>query len=141
MSDTTTVDMSLQQSCDAAMLHANVEVRLLIDKANRLESENAKLRERNCYLMKGDLLHVLTDQEYIDQCERERLMQVSIDALDEENARLRELMRILLFCQQYTTDCDDCKINGGDGKPLQSHPQSACDELLDRMRELGIDDA
>lgn len=45
MSDATTVDMSLQQSCDAAMLHANVEVKLLIDKANRLEAENAKLRE------------------------------------------------------------------------------------------------
>lgn len=45
MSDATTVDMSLQQSCDAAMLHANVEVRLLIDKANRLERHNAKLRE------------------------------------------------------------------------------------------------
>lgn len=56
-----------------------------------LESENAKLREQAFYLMKGDLLHVLTDQEYIDQCERERLMQVSIDALDKDNAKLREL--------------------------------------------------
>ena len=45
MSNATTVDMSLQESCDAAMLHANVEVRLLIDKANRLESENTRLRE------------------------------------------------------------------------------------------------
>lgn len=55
MSDATAVDMSLQQSCDAAMLHANVEVRLLIDKANRLESENAKLREliSDCMLMPG----------------------------------------------------------------------------------------
>lgn len=57
--------------------------------------ENAKLREQIHWLKKGDILHVLTDQEYIDQCERERLMQVSIDALDKENAKLRELIREL----------------------------------------------
>ena len=57
--------------------------------------ENAKLREQIHWLKQGDILHVLTDQEYIDQCERERLMQVSIDALDKENAKLRELIREL----------------------------------------------
>ena len=57
--------------------------------------EYAKLREQIHWLKKGDILHVLTDQEYIDQCERERLMQVSIDALDKENAKLRELIREL----------------------------------------------
>lgn len=57
-----------------------------------LQAENAKLREQIHWLKKGDILHVLTDQEYIDQCERERLMQVSIDALDKENAKLRELV-------------------------------------------------
>lgn len=55
-----------------------------------LQAENAKLREQIHWLKRGDILHVLTDQEYIDQCERERLMQVSIDALDKENAKLRE---------------------------------------------------
>ena len=61
----------------------------------RLKAENAKLREQIHWLKQGDILHVLTDQEYIDQCEREHLMQVSIDALDKENAKLRELMRNL----------------------------------------------
>lgn len=61
----------------------------------RLSDENAKLREQIHWLKQGDILHVLTDQEYIDQCERERLMQVSIDALDKENAKLRELIREL----------------------------------------------
>lgn len=61
----------------------------------RLAEENAKLREQIHWLKKGDILHVLTYQEYIDQCERERLMQVSIDALDKENAKLRELIREL----------------------------------------------
>lgn len=56
----------------------------------KAEAENTKLREQIHWLEKGDILHVLTDQEHSDQCERERLMQVSIDALDKENAKLRE---------------------------------------------------
>ena len=65
------------------------------DTICELQAENAKLREQIHWLKQGDILHVLTDQEYIDQCERERLMQVSIDALDKENAKLRELIREL----------------------------------------------
>lgn len=60
-----------------------------------LKAENERLSEEVHYLKKGDILHVLTDQEYIDQCERESLMQASIDALDKENAKLRELIREL----------------------------------------------
>lgn len=60
-----------------------------------LRDENDRLRELVHWLKRGDILHVLTDQEYIDQCERERLMQVSIDALDKENDKLRELVRDL----------------------------------------------
>lgn len=63
-----------------------------------IKVENEKLREQVRWLKKGDILHVLTDQEYIDQCERERLMQVSIDALDKENAKLRELVEDMLSC-------------------------------------------
>ena len=57
--------------------------------------ENAKLREQNRYLMKGDLLHVLTDQELAEQQRREREMQASIKALDAENVKLRELVRFM----------------------------------------------
>ena len=64
-------------------------------RATELEAESDRLREQIHWLKKGDILHVLTDQEYIDQCERERLMQVSIDALDKENAKLREMIREL----------------------------------------------
>lgn len=62
----------------------------LMARFDQLKSENARLREQIHWLKQGDILHVLTDQEYIDQCERERLMQVSIDALDKDNAKLRE---------------------------------------------------
>lgn len=54
----------------------------------------------------------------LDQCERERLMQVSIDALDKENAKLRELVQEL-----YEDQCAD-----GDQWKYR-----------DRMRELGVD--
>lgn len=82
----------------------------------RLSDENAKLREQIHWLKQGDILHVLTDQEYIDQCERERLMQVSIDALDKENAKLRELV-------DYMT-------------PIALY--AASERERDRMRELGV---
>ena len=86
----------------------------------RLKAENAKLREQIHWLKQGDILHVLTDQEYIDQCEREHLMQVSIDALDKENAKLRELIADLW---EY--------IHIGTAQDGQS--------LHDRTRELGIE--
>ena len=85
-----------------------------------LKAENDKLREEIHWLKQGDILHVLTDQEYIDQCEREHLMQVSIDALDKENAKLRELIADLW---EY--------IHIGTAQDGQS--------LHDRMHELGVD--
>ena len=74
MSDATTVDMSLQQSCDAAMLHAKVEVRLLIDKTNRLESENAKLRE-----LCADMLSEDMDQHWPEFTRRALELGVEVD--------------------------------------------------------------
>lgn len=102
----------------------------------RLEAENAKLREQIHWLKQGDILHVLTDQEYIDQCERERLMQVSIDALDKENAELRELVRTFYHCTT-SGECDECPINGGG--PVHLMPDTICDTIHDRMRELGVE--
>ena len=45
MANATTVDKPFQQSCSEAMLHASVEVHLLIGKANELERDNVRLRE------------------------------------------------------------------------------------------------
>ena len=97
-----------------------------IIRVGQLEAENAKLREQIHWLKKGDILHVLTDQEYIDQCERERLMQVSIDALDKENAKLRELVRHLYECTWHNV-CVLC-----------DYADVACDFEYD-MRELGVE--
>lgn len=61
---------------------------VLLDAADMLD-ENDKLREEVCYLKKGDVLHVLTDQEFAEQQKHKREMQASIKALDDENAELR----------------------------------------------------
>ena len=101
---------------DAQMAYIEAE-----REVDRLQTENAKLREEIHWLKQGDILHVLTDQEYIDQCEREHLMQVSIDALDKENAKLRELVRDMCEWAYVDSSCD-----------LE-------DRFADSMRELGIE--
>lgn len=120
--------------------HGNVSVRVSQDivvltredadrvkaRFDQLNAENDKLREQIHWLKQGDILHVLTDQEYIDQFERERLMQVSIDALDKDNARLRELCTDMLrgiahVCMEQTT------------------PHEVLREFSDRMLKLGIE--
>ena len=40
-----TSDLSLQESCMAALRHMGVEVQALVYKTNELEAENEKLRE------------------------------------------------------------------------------------------------
>lgn len=104
-------------------------------ECERLDADNAKLREQIHWLKKGDILHVLTDQEYIDQCERERLMQVSIDALDKENAKLRELCAGLLTGYEcgYGELCKGCTWDGlGDSKTFSCLPRV-------KARELGVE--
>ena len=52
------------------------------------------------------------------------------DALDNENAKLRELVSELwVSCPVHDSDCDECQHKGG---------RTGC-ELYDRMRELGVE--
>ena len=118
---------------DAGTMYANAKA--LHELLQEARAENAKLREQIFWLKQGDILHVLTDQEYIDQCERERLMQVSIDALDKENAELRGLVRDYEHCTMYA-DCAHCKYDG----KLSTHcPLSPCFPDADELRELGVE--
>lgn len=107
-------------------------------EVRELRDENAKLRDQIHWLKKGDILHVLTDQEYIDQCERERLMQVSIDALDKENAKLRELARILVHCMNEVDNCYTCSINGNP-YDVRAGNWAACDTLRDMLLDMGVE--
>lgn len=81
----------------------------------RLETENAKLREQGARLFDKTL------------------------ELGAENAKLRELVDILCFCMQVHKRCDDCKLNGAKGELGLGHdPLLACDGLHEMLKELGI---
>lgn len=60
-----------------------------------LKAENERLSEEIHYLKKGDILHVLTDQEFAEQQKHEREMQASIKALDDYSERMHELAKEL----------------------------------------------
>lgn len=57
------------------------------------------------------------------------------DRLKAENAKLRELVRVMAYCMQEFRDCDGCAANGADGAVTAP---SGCDWLRDRMREMGV---
>lgn len=53
-----------------------------------------------------------------------------------ENAKLCELVQILVHCLN-DVDCDKCLLNGN---PYELRGEwAACDALLDRIRELGVE--
>lgn len=61
---------------------------------------------------------------------------MEIARLEAENAKLRELVRILKNCADECGDCDTCPINDGSGV---LNPWLGCDSLRDRMRDLGVE--
>ena len=54
-----------------------------------------------------------------------------------ENAKLRELVRILVHCMDEVDNCDSCPINGN---PFDvSKEWAACDTLHEMLCELGAE--
>lgn len=54
-----------------------------------------------------------------------------------ENAKLRELVRILVHCMDELDNCDSCPINGN---PYDvSRDWAACDTLYEMLCELGVE--
>lgn len=111
------------------------------------KAENAKLREQMERLV--TLLRVDCDIDAswdglrrfwsIGLTEDGCLMRDRACKAEAENAKLRELVRIMAYCMQEGTDCDGCKLNGGAGRNEALDAFWACDGLYDRMRELGIE--
>lgn len=60
------------------------------------------------------------------------------DELRRENAKLRELVRIMYYCNLPWKNCDKCVMNGAD-MDLQVSDIEFCDGLNDLMREIGIE--
>ena len=58
-----------------------------------------------------------------------------LDGLKAENAKLRELVRVMAYCMQHERECDECAMNGAEGTITAP---VGCDGLLDRMRDLGV---
>ena len=59
-----------------------------------------------------------------------------VKQLKAENAKLRELMSVMAYCNQFRRDCDGCSMNGAAGIITE---RAGCDELLARLRELGVE--
>lgn len=74
------------------------------------------------------------DVHYISEAEMQVLRKY-ITTLNDENAKLRELVRVMAYCMQEFRDCDGCATNGADGAVTAP---SGCDWLRDRMREMGV---
>lgn len=85
----------------------------------------------------------------LEDCESEKLkaendklvMKLNTEHLvrqnvERENAKLRELVRTFYHCTT-SGECDECPINGGG--PVHLMPDTICDTIHDRMRELGVD--
>lgn len=58
-----------------------------------------------------------------------------MERLEAENAKLRELVRTFYYCTT-SGECDECPANGGGAVHLM--PDTICDTMHDRMRELGV---
>lgn len=98
-----------------------------------LERENAMLREQLEY----DRQTSRSRLESIDHLKAENAkLRESIDHLKAENAKLRELVSVMAYCNQFRRDCDGCSMNGADGIITE---RAGCDELLARLRELGVE--
>lgn len=70
-----------------------------------------------------------------DMCNRSYLVD-EVEDLCAENAKLRELVRVFYHCTT-SGECDECPINGGG--PVHLMPDTICDTIHDRMRELGVE--
>lgn len=97
-----------------------------------VEAENAKLREL-AGVPKCEECEAMLD---CDECLRADASQKERKRLDYENAKLRELVRALYYCTT-SGECDECTVNGGGAVHLM--PDTICDTMHDRMRELGIE--
>lgn len=82
------------------------------DEIAALRAENAKL------VMKLNAEHIVRQN------------------VERENAKLRELVRVFYHCTTSGV-CDECPVNGGGAVHLM--PDTICDTMHDRMRELGVD--
>lgn len=111
-----------------------------------LQAENAKLRDELDFCLKNvqkceecEAMFNCAECESMldcDECLRADSSQKERKRLDYENAKLRELVCVFYHCTTSGV-CDECPVNGGG--PVHLLPDTICDTMHDRMRELGIE--
>lgn len=69
-----------------------------------------------------------------DRAHEKKFLIDSLESLESENAKLRELALMLANCAAGH-GCDYCPINGGQGYVGEI---DMCESVHDRMRELGV---
>lgn len=77
--------------------------------------------------------------EFINEQEYAHAMEERSEKAESNNARLRELVRIIAFCAYADgSDCDKCAMNGAEMR-FKIDETAACDGMRNRLRELGIE--
>lgn len=99
----------------------------LLDKCNELRTLAAMLVVRDL----PEVASLVRESADIIWQLRDDLQQAQA-----ENAKLRELMRVMAYCNQFRRDCDGCSMNDAAGIITE---RAGCDELLTRLRKMGIE--
>lgn len=109
-----------------------------VKELRRLQAENAKLREdlefeRSENGWAREFLNRMGQKCGTKDCPS---LVAYVTKIESENAKLRELVRVMAYCMQYERDCDGCAMNGADGPITEL---AGCDGLRGYMRELGVE--
>lgn len=109
---------------DAGTMYANAKA--LHELLQESRAENERLQDEN-----ERLRSCLSDS-----AENSKQIMHEAHVQEEENAKLRELVRVFYHCTTSGV-CDECPVNGGGAVHLM--PDTICDTMHDRMRELGFE--
>ena len=101
--------------CSMEWIYTPMQTWVLLDAADMLD-ENDRLRN---------------EFRKMDEWHSKELL-----AAVDNNVKLRELVRTFYHCTT-SGECDECPINGGG--PVHLMPDTICDTIHDRMRELGVE--
>ena len=106
-----------------------------LDAENRALVSPKLLRHHHAPTVE-DLLREFADIVRKERIELATIGEDTIADLERENAKLRELVRVFYHCTTSGV-CDECPVNGGGAVHLA--PDTICDTMHDRMRELGVE--
>lgn len=103
----------------------------------RIDELCAEVEQGKAEFKKMDIWHSQELKAAIDENAKLREQYETVLAdYRSEVAKLRELMSVMAYCNQFRRDCDGCAMNGAAGIVTE---RAGCDELLARLREMGVE--